>query len=48
MHYNDMTETEKMEMDEWMEEMDAAYLEECYIEERAQEENERNFDYYQW
>ena len=46
MCYKDMSEKEKQDMDEWMDEMDARYLEDAFIEEAAAREAEGRYDYY--
>ena len=48
MFYKTMTESEKNEYCAWLDELDAQYCEEEFIEEKAAEESERNFDHYQW
>lgn len=46
MCYKNQNEVDQIAMDAWMDEMDAAYMEEAYMEEKAAEEAERNFEYF--
>ena len=48
MSYKTASEIDQIAMDAWMDELDAEYLKEQFISERAEEENERNYNYYQW
>ena len=48
MCYETLNPEEKKAMDEWMNEMEQAYLDEKFIMERAAEETERRFEHYQW
>ena len=48
MCYKTANEVDQNAMDAWMDELEAEYLEEAFISERAAEEAERNFDHYQW
>lgn len=48
MCYKNQNEVEQAAMDAWMDEVEAAYMEEEFINERAREEEESKFDYFIW
>ena len=48
MSYTDMNEVDQIAYDAWMDELEAEYLEEAFISERTEGEDERNFNFYQW